>query len=136
MYLDKLSTEYLSCAEKVISLCFPFLSKKLLEIKKRLHNFIKRTLPHCKLKVIFKSPSKIFNHFWFNYGFPLAWFIDFSVVAATLFIMAKQKVRATEHFGVSHFTNKLFKRVKELAISGHLLTCDSIINFNHFTILS
>ena len=63
MYLDKLSTEYLSYAEKVISLCFPFLGKKLLEIKKRLHNFIKRTLPQCKLKVIFKSPSKIFNHF-------------------------------------------------------------------------
>ena len=42
---------------------FPFLGRKLLEIKKWLQNAIERTLPYYKLKVIFRSPFKIVNHF-------------------------------------------------------------------------
>lgn len=42
---------------------FPFLGKNSLEIKKCLQNSTKRTLPYCKLKVVFKSPSKIVDHF-------------------------------------------------------------------------
>ena len=45
-------------------------------------------------------------------------------------------VRATEHTGISHLTNKLLKNVKQSAISDHLPTCDCNINFRDFTILS
>ena len=44
--------------------------------------------------------------------------------------------RAAEHMGISHLTNKRLKNVKQSAISDHLLTCDSNINFNDFKILS
>ena len=70
----------------------------------------------------------------------LAPFIVLSVIAATLFIMTKQNVifyvRAAEHLGISHLTNKRLKNVKQSVISDHLLTCDCNINFDDFTILS
>ena len=51
--------------------------------------------------------------------------------------MAKTKchfyIRAAEHMGISHLTNKRLKNVKQ---SDHLLTCDCNINFDDFTILS
>ena len=49
---------------------FPFLGKNSLEMKKWQQNTIERTLPYSKLKVIFKSPSKIVNHFHFKDVFP------------------------------------------------------------------
>ena len=45
---------------------FSFLSRKSLEIRKWLQNAIEITLLNCKLKVIYKSPSKIANHFHFK----------------------------------------------------------------------
>ena len=71
LHITKLLTkpEYLCCKKKGISV-FPFLSKKSLEIKKQLQNAIERTLPYCKLKIIFKSPSKIVNHFYFKDALP------------------------------------------------------------------
>ena len=45
-------------------------------------------------------------------------------------------IRAAEHMGTSHLTNKHLKNVKQSAISDHLLTCDCNINFDDFTILS
>ena len=49
--------------KKELVCVFPIYGRKSLEIKKRLQNAIARTLSYCKLKVIFKSPSKIVNHF-------------------------------------------------------------------------
>ena len=37
---------------------------------------------------------------------------------------------------IFHLTNRHLKKFKQLAILGHLLTCDCNINFNDFTILS
>ena len=68
MYLDKVFIKHpnICVVQKRELVCvFPFLGKKS-EIKKRLQNAIARTLPYCKLKVIFKSPSKIVNRFHFK----------------------------------------------------------------------
>ena len=45
-------------------------------------------------------------------------------------------IRAAEHMGISHLTNKRLKNIKQSAISDHVLTCDCKINFNDFTNLS
>ena len=45
-------------------------------------------------------------------------------------------IRAAQHTGKPHLTNKRVKNVKQSAISDHLLTCDCKINFDDFTILS
>ena len=69
MYLDKVFIKHPSICvrpKKELVCVFPFLGRKSLEIKKRLQNAIERTLPYCKLKVIFKSSSKIVDHFHFK----------------------------------------------------------------------
>ena len=69
MYLDKVFIKHSNICvlpKKELVCVFPFLARKLLEIKKRQQNAIERTLPYCKLKVIFKSSSKIVNHFHFK----------------------------------------------------------------------
>ena len=49
--------------KKVLMCVFPFLEKKSLEIKKHLLNSIERESQYCTLKILFKSPAKIVNHF-------------------------------------------------------------------------
>ena len=69
MYLDKVFIKNPNISimpKKELDCAFPFLDRKSLEIKRRLRNVIERTLPYCKLKIIFKSPSKIVNHFQFK----------------------------------------------------------------------
>ena len=57
-----------------------------------------------------------------------------------LYITAKQNpnfyIRAANHMGISHLTNKRVENVKRSAISDHLLACDYAINSDDFTILS
>ena len=69
MYLGKVFIKHPNICvvpKKELVCVFPFLGRKSLEIRKRLQNAIERTLPYCKLKVIFKSPSKIVDHFNFK----------------------------------------------------------------------
>ena len=69
MYLDKVFIKHPNICvvpKKELVCVFAFLGRKSLEIKKRLQNAIERTLPYCKLKVIFKSLYKIVNHFHFK----------------------------------------------------------------------
>ena len=99
---------------------FSFLGKTSvasLEIKKRLQNATGRTLPYCKFKVIFKTPSKFVYHFsnmCFLKNSALVSFIVLSVITATLFIAAKQFLHhiGSEHIGFSHLTNKHLKMLR------------------------
>ena len=91
-------------AKKEFVSVVPFLGRKSLEIKKRQQNAIERSLPYCKLKVIFKSPSKIVNHFHFKD-------VDsFKCNSCNAIYYGKTKryfyVKATEHVEISHLTKK------------------------------
>ena len=70
MYLDKVLIKHPNFCivpRKELVCDFPFLGKKLVRNKKKqLQNATERTVPFCKSKVIFKSPSKIVNHFHFK----------------------------------------------------------------------
>ena len=147
MYLDKVFIKHPNICvvpKKELVCVFPFFGRKSLEIKKRLQNAIERTLPYCKLKVIFKSPSSIFDHFHFKDVIPnklcSGIVFSFKCNSCNAIYYGKTKrhfyVRAAEHMGISHLTNKRLKNVKQSAISDHVLTCDCNINFNNFTILS
>ena len=113
--------------KKGISLC---LGKKSLEIKKRLQNAIERTLPYCKLKVLFKSPSKIVNHFHFKDVLPKKLcsgiVYSFQCNSCNAIYYGKTKrhfyVRAAEHMTILHLTNKRLTNVKQSALSDQLLT--------------
>ena len=97
MYLDKVFIKHphiCIAPKRELVFVFPFLSKKSLEIKKRMQNAVERTLPYCKLKVIFKSPSKIVNHFYFKDVLPKKLcsgiVLVLRIIAAMLFTTAKQ----------------------------------------------
>ena len=130
--------------KKELVCVFPFLDKKSLEIKERLQNAVVRTLPYCKLNVIFKWPSKVVNRFHFKDEFlkkfcsGIAYSFKCNYCNAIYYGKTKHHfyVRAAEHMRISHLTNKRLKYVKQSAISGHVLTFDCNINFNNFTILS
>ena len=128
--------------KKELVCVFPFLGKKLLKTKKRLLDAIERTLPHCKLKVVFKSPSKIVNHFHFKDVLPLCSGIIYTFKCNSCNAIYYDKTKpyfcigAAEHMGILNLTNKRLKSVEQSATSDHLLTCDCNINFNDFTILS
>ena len=53
-----------------------------------------------------------------------------------LYITAKQNpnfyIRAANHMGISHLTNKRVENLKQSAISDHLLACDYAINSDDF----
>ena len=147
MYLHKVLIKCPNfCIEpkKELICVFPFLGRKSLEIKKRLQNAIERTLPYCKLKVNFRSPSKMVNHFQLKVVLPKKLcsgiVYSFKCNSCNAIYYGKTKrhfyVRAAEHMGILHLTNKRLKNVKQSAISDHLLTCDCNINFDDFTILS
>ena len=107
-------------------------------------NAIEKTLSYCKLKVIFKSPSKIVDHFHLKYVIPkklcsrIAYSFKCNSCNAIYYGKSKRHfyVRAAEHMGILHLTNKRHKNVKQSAISDYVLTCDCNINFNDFTIFS
>ena len=107
--------------KKELGCVFPVLGRKSLEIKYRLQNAIERTLPYCKLKVIFKSPSKIVNHFHFKDVLPKKLcsgiVCSFKCNSCNAIYHGKTKhhlyVREAEHMVISHLTNKRCKNVKQ-----------------------
>ena len=118
MYLDKVFIKHpnICVVQKKELVCvFPFLNKKSLEIKKRLQNIIEMTLPYCKLKVIFKSPSKIVNHFHFKDVLPkllcsgIVYSFKRNSCNAIYYRKTKRHFycRAAEHMRISHLTNTL-----------------------------
>ena len=125
---------------------FSFLSRKSLEIRKWLQNAIEITLLNCKLKVIYKSPSKIANHFHFkNWKLRFGFVYSFKCNNCNAIYYGKKTKKnkkmlflrqTAELMWISHLTNKRLENVKQPAFSGYLLTCDCNMNFNDFTILS
>ena len=117
MYLDKVFIKH-------PNICIALKREESLEIKKRMQNAVERTLPYCKLKVIFKSPSKIVNHFYFKDVLPKKLcsgiVCSFKNNSCNAIYYGKTKrhfyVKAAEHMGSSHLTNKRLKNVKESAI--------------------
>ena len=117
MYLDKVFIKHPNIcimSKRELVCVFPLLGKKSLEIKKRLQNAIERTVPYCKLKFIFKSPSKIVNHFHFKDVYPkilcpgIVYSFKYNSCNAIYYGKTKRQfyVRAGEHMGSSHLTNK------------------------------
>ena len=128
------------CQKKELVCVFPFRRRKSLEIKKGLQNAIERTLPYCKLKVIFTSPSKIANHFRFKDVLPKKlWLLkklcsgivsSLKCTSYNAIYYGKTKrhfhfyVRGTQHIGISHLKTNVLKMLSNQLIQITLLSCD------------
>ena len=125
--------------KKELICVFSFLGKNSLEIRKRLQSAIERTLPYCKLNVVFKWPSKIVNHFHFkdvlHKKLCSGIVYSFKCNRCSVIYCGKAKrhfyVRAAEDLGILHLLNKCLENVN--AILDYLMTCDCNINFDVFT---
>ena len=88
-----------------------------------MQNSIERTIPYYKLKVIFKSPSKIVSHFHFKDVLPKKLYSgnahSFKCNSGNAVYYSKTKchcyVRVAEHIGISHLTNKPLKSSGKLS---------------------
>ena len=128
------------CAEKGISLCFPIFAKKSLEFKEGLQNAIERTLPYCKLEVIFKSSFKFVNHFHFKHVLPKircsGILYSFKCNSCNVIYHGKTKrhfQKSSEQLNIRKFCTW---QTKQSASLEDLLTCDCNINFNNSILLS
>ena len=130
---------------------FPISRQKVIRNQKPFAKFHWKHFTLLQIKIIFKSQSKIVTHFYFEDVLPKKTkklcfenVLSLSVIAGTLFIMAKKchcYIRADElwewhiwEFCIWH--PNLLKIVKESANSDHLLTRDYNTNFNDFTFVS
>ena len=88
---------------------------------------LEKTTKTSKLKIIFKSPSKIVSHFHFKDVLPKKLFsgiaYSFECNSCNAICHGKTKlyfyVRAAEHMGILHSANKHLKIVKQSATSDH-----------------
>ena len=114
------------------------------QLRTRLVNSIENDLKFCKLKVIFQSPCKLSSLFRYKDSFKKE--IRSDIICR--YTCSNCKVtyygqrychfftRAADHMGISNLTGKRLKRVKQSAVSDHLLECTLSTDFHHFDILA
>ena len=95
-FLNKRLTEKpvtLTAEKKDLVIVLQFLGKLSLDLRTRFKNSISKNLPFCKIRVIFKSSTRISNFSSSKIKFPIAYaltsFTNFRVVDAMLPITAK-----------------------------------------------
>ena len=107
----------LTVDKKELSITLPYLGNLSLAIRTRLQNSINRNLPFCKIKVIFKSTTRL-GHL------------------NTFETCRHLNIRVGEHSGVSPLTGKKSKTKKTTAIKDHMLFCDHVVSLEDFKILA
>ena len=133
--------------KKEICIMLPFLGTISLQIRTRLSKLINDKLPHCKLKVVFRSTRRLSNCFSFKEKIPkflrsgLVYKFSCSEYNVTYYGKTKRhfKVRMSEHLGISPLTGKTVKTIHQTtAVYDHFLTSStcSPTGFNNFSILA
>ena len=73
-FLDKLYVPkqiVLTVPKRELLVVLPFLGTFSLNLRKRLHKSVSKSLPHCSIKVIFQSKNRLNNLFKFKDSIPL-----------------------------------------------------------------
>ena len=107
--------------KKNLVIGLPYLGKLSLQIRTRTNGIMKNKLPYCNIRFVFQTKCKISNFFTFkdksHRSYVLALFINFSVVAAMLPIMAKLSVNLkSECENTWEFLHSLGKELKVMMI--------------------
>ena len=134
----------LTVEKKELFITLPYLGDLSLAIRTRLQNSINRNLPSCKIKVIFKSTTRLGDFFHFKDKVPFN--LRSNVVYkfwcgrcnATYYgeTCRHLNIRVGERSGVSPLTGKKSKAKKTTAIKDHMLFCDHVVSLEDFKILA
>ena len=121
---------FIGVTDKIEELSFtlPYLGNLSLAIRTRLQNSINRNLPFCKIKVIFKSTTRLGNFFrfkdkvTFNLRSNVVYKFSCGRCNATYYgeTCRHLNIRVGEHSGVSPLTGKKSKTKKTTAIKDHI----------------
>ena len=144
--LNKKLTEQsvtLTAEKKDLVIVLPFIGKSSLDLRTRLKNNISKNFPFRKIRVIFKSSSRISNFFHFKYKMPYC--LGSNVIYkfscdrcnATYYgeTCRHLSVRVGEDSGVSPLTGNKSKSKKSTAVKYQMLLCDHIVSIDEFKIL-
>ena len=125
--------------KKNLFLSLPYLSEISLQTRTKLRKSLKSMVNSCKLQIVFKSQRKLSNVFRFKDRVPSDLVSPTCGRCNSTYYGETDrhlKVRIREHIGISPFTFKKTKLLKESAIRDHLLNCNNIPSFEEFTILT
>ena len=113
-------------------------------LRTRLQKSINSNISFCKIKIIFKSSTRLANFFRFKDKIPLC--LRSNIVYkftcgrcnATYYgeTCRHFKVRVGEHSGISPLTNKRSKSKKSTAVKDHMVMCDQPVSFDDFKVLA
>ena len=146
-FLNKRLTEKpvtLTAKKKDLVIVLPFLGKLSLDLRIRLKNSISKSLPFCKIRVIFKSSTCISNFFQFKDKMPyclrsnVVYKFSCGRCNATYYgeTCRHLSVRVGKYSGVSPLTRKKSKSKKSTAVKDYMLFCDHIVSIDDFKILA
>ena len=104
---------------------------------------MKKGLPFCKLRVIFKSTNRLKSYFNFKDVLPeplrSCQIYKFMCGSCSASYTGKTfrylKVRVSEHQGVSPQTGKIFKGTLSTSVRDHMLECDHSVTWDDFKVL-
>ena len=115
-----------------------------LYLRKHSQKSINSNISFCKIKIIFKSSTRLANFFRFKDKIPLC--LRSNIVYkftcgrcnATYYgeTCRHFKVRVGEHSGISPLTNKRSKSKKSTAVKDHMVMCDQPVPFDDFKVLT
>ena len=134
----------LTVKKKELFIVLPYLGNLSLALRTRLQNSINKNLPFCKIKVIFKSTTRLSNFFCFKDKVP------FNLCSNVVYKFSCGRCSATyygetcrhlnvgvgEHSGISPLTRKNSKARKTTAVKDHMLFCDHVVSLDDFKILT
>ena len=130
--------------KKVILIFLLFLCKLLLNLRLKLYNCFKKTLPPCNIKVIFESENHLGNLFWFKDLIPkelrshLVYKLSCNNCNITYYSETECHftVRSREHLSPSALTSKRVNNNKKLAFKDHYLFYNHVGSLKDFSILA
>ena len=134
----------LTVKKKELFIVLPYLGNLSLALRTRLQNSINKNLPFCKIKVIFKSTTRLSNFFRFKDKVPfnlrsnVVYKFSCGRCNATYYgeTCRHLNVRVGEHSGISPLTGKKSKARKTTAVKDHMLFCDHVVSLDDFKILT
>ena len=136
--------EILHTVEKMkLSISLPFLGKQSLEVKRKLENLFSKTMPYCKLRVLFKSSKKLFHFFSYKDKIPQKlWSHNVYHYKCTrcysCYIGLAERhtyIRYCDHLGISWQTDKKIVGVKT-EVKEHLTTCKCDADLDNFKVIA
>ena len=112
-------------------------------IKIELSKSLKKRLPFCKLRVIFKSNNRLKSYFNFRDGLPeplrSCQVYKFTCGSCSASYTGKNcwhlKVKVSEHKGMSPQTDKIVKGTFSTSVRDHMLKYDNIVTWDDFKVL-